>query len=433
MNHYRPSAVRIIENCLPIIEVFSDLESIVFLSQTCHAIRNALIDATTGNIKASHFEVENFPVPHPTAEEPFPPSRNWCNAPARLPHYLTGALNAIHFQSLRRLYLDFPLSRRRNLQVVEDVCHAAFPLFVANLRYAINLEHLHFNAERLMTSERTGQIEALYEVLTQNLQRCTKLRHLSVGNAGVDRNGHSLWSAALLQALIPTIKRRKEKLSSVKIWLLGTPSDPVYAQQLLQRGVDVICDFFTSLLPLTCLETLELTVSSDHIDAVTRAFDPTQHRQNHSLLKRLSITQSAEDRDDYPSVLHILDHFSECDELNEVKLDFPSQQWRDCHHSLQKLVCNKPNIESISLCFSCYPDTGGKMMKALVQFSRQSSLANLQQLSIYGLFHTSSEDFVLLQQMMAEKGMHLSRCREKFGKNNSEEFNLIICVFKKQS
>lgn len=431
MHYHHPSAVAIIENCLPIIELYSDLESIVGLSQTCHAISNALIDATTGKIKISHFEVENFPVPHPTVQDSFPSLRSWRNAPARIPHYLTGALNAVHFPSLRRLYLDFPLTRKRNCNVVEDVCCAAFPLFVTNLRYACNLDYLHFNAGRLMTSERTGQVEALYEVLAQNLQRCTKLHHLSVGNSGVDRNGRSLWSVALLQALIPTIRRRKETMSSVKIWLSGTPSDPVYAQQLWQQGIRVIFDFFSSLLSLACLETLEFMVSPDHIDELVRAFHPTLLRQRQSTLKRLSITQSTEGRNnDFQSALHVLGHFSECDQLKEVNLDLTSQQWLDCHHALQKMI-NKPNMESISLCFSCHPDAGGKMMNALIQFSKQSSLGTLLKLSIYGLFQTSSEDFAVLKILMAEKGLHLSRCREKFGRNNPDEFDLVICIFEK--
>jgi hypothetical protein len=189
------------------------------------------------------------------------------------------------------MHLDFPLTRRENLHVIEDVSCAAFPIFVTNLAYASNLEYLHFDVARLITTERTGQIEAMYEILCQNLQCCTKLRELSVSNVGVDRNGNCLWSVALLQALIPTITKRTDDLKSFKICLSGTPSDPVYAQQLLHKGVDVTFDFFKSLLLLTSLETLDIEISLSHLEALLRAFYPTDQMQKPSCITTLRITQ----------------------------------------------------------------------------------------------------------------------------------------------
>ena len=431
-----PSVVVAIENCFAVLERYTDIESVVALSQTCRALHDMIIDETTRKVKISHFEVQNFPIPHnPTDQEP-PDSliKNWCTAPARIPHYLTRALNSIHFPSLRHLHLDFPLTRRRNLHVIEDVCYASFPIFVTNLGYACNLEYLHFDARRLMNTERMGHMEAIYEMLSINLQSCTKLRELSVNNVGVDRNGSCLWSVVLLQALVPTILKRKDELTSMKIHLSGTASDPVYEQHLLHRGIDVTFDFFSAMLSLSCVEVTEIEFSLDHMDALLRAFSPIHSLQKPTNLTTLKISQypSTDEKNDFASSEHMLEHFAECHQLTNLHLDLPASQWEDTHISLKRLICNKPKIESLSLCFSCYEDIGGKMMNALVEFGGQNSLHALKEISIFGLFNTSSQDFSVLQNSMAEKGMYSTRCRQKFGKTSPQAFHLIICMFEKQ-
>lgn len=124
-----PSAEATIENCIPVLEAYTDLESIISLAQTCRTLHRLFVDHDTNRIKVTHFEVESFPVPHPTSLvlTTAAPVKNWRTAPARIPHYLTRALSAIHFPSLRRLHLDFPLTRRRNHHVIDDACSAAFP------------------------------------------------------------------------------------------------------------------------------------------------------------------------------------------------------------------------------------------------------------------------------------------------------------------
>ena len=374
-------------------------------------------------------------MPHPTSQEPNARIKNWCTAPARIPHFVTQALNAIHFPTLRRLHLDFPLTRRRNLNVIEDVSYAAFPVFVTNLGYASNLEYLHFDVGRLMTTERTGQIEAMYEILSINLGNCKNLRGLSVRNVGVGHNGNCLWSVALIQALIPTIAKRKVDLRSFKICFSGTASDPVYAQQLLNRGVDVLFDLFKIVFSLKSLDTLELEFSLDHLDALIRAVDCNHQLKAPFELKTLKIAQhpSTDDTNEYASALHLLNHFSKCRLLKSLYLDLPIQQWQDCHLALKRLICNKPTIESLSLCFSCYSDVDGRMMKSLVEFGGQECLAGLRELSIFGLFNTSARDFLLLEDRLAEKKMYLSRCRKKLCASNSNLFNLIICKFENKN
>ncbi|KAL3779189.1 hypothetical protein HJC23_008060 [Cyclotella cryptica] len=434
-----PSAETAIETCLQILETYADLESLISLSQTCHSMRHLLVDNATHEVKISHFEIESFPIPHASSLLPTSPEQNWRTASARVPHYLTRALIAIHFPSLRRLHLDFPLTRRRNLHVVEDVSYAAFPVFVTNLGYACNLEYLHLDVGRLMAIERTGQLEAIYEVFGQNIQRCTKLRELSIRNVGVDRcTGPSLYSVALLQALIPLIALRKDDLLTIKVSIARTPSDPIYYQQLSQQGVDVKYDFFVAILSVSCLETLEVDLNSvDHLNALIRAVRCIQEShliKKPSKIKNLKICHHPEEHGDTDfsmstSAIYLLDIFSECYELKHLRLELPLQYWGEGYTALKKLLFSKHDLESLSLCFSCYQDVDGKMMTTLVDFCQESlGYKALKELSLFGLFGIKPESFLHLEDVMADMGLSISRRREKSGEI-STGIDLLICSF----
>ena len=123
------------------IEPFLDLQTTIASSQTSHALYRAIIDAQTEKVKVSQFEVSE---------------NRWIvtgKAPACIAHYLPLALNCIHFPSLKRLHLEFPPTKARNElddEFVDDASTSCFPIFVANLAYAHNLECLHLNAGNIM-------------------------------------------------------------------------------------------------------------------------------------------------------------------------------------------------------------------------------------------------------------------------------------------
>ena len=84
-----PSAEATIENCIPVLEAYTDLESIISLAQTCRTLHRLFVDNDTNRIKVTHFEVESFPLPHSTSLvlTTAAPVKNWRTAPARIPHY----------------------------------------------------------------------------------------------------------------------------------------------------------------------------------------------------------------------------------------------------------------------------------------------------------------------------------------------------------
>jgi len=303
---------------------------------------------------------------------------------------------------------------------------------------AVQPFHLHFDAGRLMLSERTGQVEAMYEVLGQNLQRCTKLKELSVKNVGVGRSNDSwLFSVSLLQALVPSLSRRQSDLTSLKVTIGGISSDPTYERHLAEQETFVMVDFFVAVLEMKSLLTLEIEICNnlDHLDALiqaARTIKESHQIQKPTTLTNLKIWQQsgAEGRNNISidtSAECLLDYFSGCDRLRALYLALPSEQWVNCYFALRGLLFDKPELESVSLCFSCYHDVDDAVMKTLVDFCQQST-SSLKELSVFGLFSTRSDDFQRLQDWMAEKGMFMSRCREKFGEK-PEELDLLICTF----
>ena len=208
-----------------------------------------------------------------------------------------------------------------------------------------------------MATERTGQVEAMYEVFGQNLQRCTKLRELSVKNVGVGRcNDSWLYSVSLLQALIPTITKREFGLTSLKVSIAGIPSDPVYERHLAEQGTDAMFDFFVFVLQMKSLLTLEIEIfhSLDHLSALIRA--TCTMKESHRIQKPTTITNlkichhpGAEDRNNVSmnsTAVCLLDYFCECDQLKALYLDLPAQQWEDGFASLQNLLFDKHELES---------------------------------------------------------------------------------------
>jgi len=227
------SILSIIEQCWPEIELYADLETSLTLAETCSYMHKLIIDAHTNKLKVSHFEVDNTPFNSSLSfdeENREPIKKNWQTAPSRIPFFLSRALNNIHFQSLERISIDFPATKRRNnspSSIIDDAFSTSFPIFVTNVAHARNLQYLHFNASRIMTNERSGMLESLYEILSDNLSCCKKLKDLDIFNIGYIRGyDNPFYSVSLLLAIMPAIKRNK--LNRLRIVLAGQPSDPLY-------------------------------------------------------------------------------------------------------------------------------------------------------------------------------------------------------------
>ncbi len=384
----------IIETCWSTIETFTDLESTILLSRTCRSLHSLLVDATTRKIKVTHFQVVNLPPPEgnnnhlvglddDTAGIEIP--RNYTTAHIRIPHYTSHALDHIHFPSLRKLHLDFPLSRKRRVigdnrkDFIEDVHTAAFPTFVTQLAYATNLKSLHLDINRLLQHEKGGVLESLYERFGENLARCSNtLEELSIVNSGCIRGeNHPKYSAAMADALIPTLRRGKIRVFSYKVFgnhtlgiheapFVGLTS-PADASWLSRRNIEV----FSAAIQSENLEKLDVECSfdtfEDFVEAASGCLKP------HSI-SDLNICCKMPIGGDgmtlIPRIGPMLDCFSECP-LRGMSLIIPDC-WSDPEtlQALTNLVNDKPQLRMLCVNFMEFDDRDGKVAKCLEDISR---------------------------------------------------------------
>ena len=421
-----PATLSVIETCWSTIEVYLDLEAAVSLSQTCRALNKLIVDVDSDKLKLTHFEVDNTPTPSP---RDVVVARRWQNAPARIPHYLSRSLNAIHFPALRRLYVDFPSTKRRDASghadIIDDAHSTSFPILVSNLSTARNLKHLHLNVGRLMANERSGQLESLYEIFGSSLMKCRKLRNLDICNDGAIRGlDHSVYSIALLKALTPAI--RKLQLERLKLVISGTPSDPTYHRMLCTKGVWPTQDLFEAVMSSDTLTSLELSLSHSyqHLNALlsTAIKLSSNSMTKPHLIKhlKLSCEESAMEHN-HPfelqlqsDVAPLLQLFSECNCLESIFLDIPRQCWDGENNvkALRQLLENKPSLSTVTISFSNVNNMGGKIPGVIPDCLAQNiSDHTFQKLCIFGLRGVDEEFLSNLQLSLRASGMICNRFR----------------------
>ena len=384
-----------IEACWLTIEPLADLESIISLSSTCRSLRDLLFDATTNKVKVTHFKVCNLPPP---VDIDIP--RNSITAPLRIPHYTSQALNHIHFSSLLRLHLDFPLSKKRHaatgddrLDFIEDVHTSSFPTFVFQLGVSENkLVSLHLNCSRLMQFEK--YLEFAYEVFGQNLSRCCpKLEELSVVNTGRVIGGNDpVYSAGLAMSLVPTLKKRKNTLRMFQYESLGEPlplDRPISSLRTFLSGVtpnnfasDSNRELFNNVLRCTNLECLHLKCSSssyrDFALGAAEAMsecqteNQTTRRKPSSIRNLKIISYDGGIERNLPSASSILEYFSGCHSLYTLQLRLPRVCWYESQtlEALKKLLIGKRELQRVDICFSKFDF--GKLCEFLLEIITDS-------------------------------------------------------------
>ena len=391
----------VIETCWSTIETFTDLESTILLSRTCRSLHSLIVDATTRKIKVTHFQVVNLPPPEGNNNHlvgldddgSIDIPRNYTTAHIRIPHYTSHALDNIDFPSLRELHLDFPLSRKRRVigdnrkDFIEDVHTTAFPTFVTQLAYATNLQSLHLDINRLLQHEKGGVLESLYERFGENLVRCSNtLEELSIVNTGCIRGeNHPKYSAAMADALIPTLSRGKLRVFSYEVSgnnaasFQGRPfhrpfqapfaglTSPADASWLSRRNIEA----FSAAIQSENLEKLDVDCSfgtfTDFVEATSGCMKP------HSISDLTICCKMPIDGEGMQHIFRMgpmLDCFSECP-LREMSLIIPDC-WSDPEtlQALTNLVNDKPQLRVLCINFMMFDDRDGKIAKCLEDISR---------------------------------------------------------------
>ena len=366
------------------------------------------MDATTRKIKVTHFQVVNLPPPEGNNNNlvgldddgSIDIPRNYTTAHIRIPHYTSYALDHIHFPSLRKLHLDFPLSRKRRVigdnrkDFIEDVHTAAFPAFVTQLAYATNLQSLHLDINRLLQHEKGGVLESLYERFGDNLARCSNtLEELSIVNMGyILGENHPKYSAAMADALIPTLRRGKLRVFRYKVSgnitasFQGRPfhhpfqepfvgsTSQADASWLSRRNIEA----FSAAIQSENLEKLDVDCSfgtfPDFVEAASDCSDrrSTLKPQSISVLKICCKRPiDGEGMHQIPRIGPMLDCFSECP-LRMMSLNIPNC-WSnpEFHQALTNLVNDKPQLRILVINpLMVFDDRDGKVAKCLEDISR---------------------------------------------------------------
>jgi len=423
-----------IEMCWPTIETFIDLESAISLSSTCRSLHSLIIDVATHKAKVTHFQVCNLPPPDNNDISVIGIPRDYTTAHIRIPHYVSHALSHIHFPSLSKLHLDFPLTRKRHAtgdahsDYIEDVHTSAFPILASQLgAHACNkLTSLYLNCNRLLQYERGGCLDTTYEIFGQSLSRCcTELEELSIVNTGIVRGENTpMYSVGLASALVSTLKRRKDMIRKFDYEVYGRPL--LFNRFGEGANTDIIrktnCDVFSAVLQSTKLEQLCIKCSAgpyrDLVRAATicKAENGSREKKSSSI-RDLSIlcleTRVCNGNYIMPPVGPLLDHFSDCKCLQTLYLTLPKPCWRESQtlEALTNLLTNKPELLRVGLSFSGLDDREGKVLEYLSGILAQLALGSVNIFDFGGLLNVDEARLLKLIQGMEKLGFDVRRNR----------------------
>lgn len=412
----------IIETCWPTIEKFTDLESTISLSSTCRSLHSLIIVAATHKVKVTHFQVCNLPKPD---NDDILIPRDYTTAHLRIPLYTSQALSHIHFPSLIKLHIDFPLSRRRQYtgdtssDYVEDV-HSPFLILASQLGMSASnkLKSLYLNCNRLMQYEAGGRLEATYEIFGQNLSRCcNELEELHIVNTGMVRGYNvSMYSVGLTIALASILKRKKDKIRNFEYEVCGRPLKHRQYGGYSKANRDL----FGAVLQSTKLERLCIKCSPDHFRDFVRAVDAMERKATTSICDltlmggivhypadiRLEVDRITISDSFITQVCHMLDHFSQCRSLRRLRLGIPKECWREPHtlDAVTNLLSYQQDLEAVLLNFLGFDDKEGKVLKCMSDILSRLALNGC---NIFRLYCLKNVDEARLRE--------LSDCMEDLG------------------
>ncbi len=379
-------------------------------------------------MKVTHFQVYNLPHPDNNNRSiSIPP--NYKTAHIRIPHYTSHALSYIHFPSLTKLHIDFPLTRKRQVatgdarsDLIEDV-QVIFPILVTQLgAHACNkIRHLYLNCNRLMQYEKGGHLACTYEIFGQNLSRCcNELKELTIVNTGTVRGVNTpMYSVGLTTALVSTLKRRKDMLQNFDYEVCGKPI--LYDHYTMRGGTNISsetnCDLFGAVLQLTKLERLCIKCSLGHFFDFVKA---AAKEKKSSSIRDLTIVchdiQEYERNYDIFQVGPMLDHFAEYRYIQKLDLKIPSPCWRESQtlEALANLLMNQPELVLIRLCFSGFDDREGKIIKCMSDILPKLALNRCNDIQLLGISNVDETQLVKLK-CMGKLGFMYVRVRTAIG------------------
>lgn len=431
------------------IEKFLDLPSTIAVSGTCRALHDEIIDHDTQKVKVSHFIVEAYSDKHP-----------W----ARIPLYLPCALNVIHFPSVRQMRLTFPsiCKSLRSINEVEtevevdfeDVTASCFPIFVTQLAHASNLECLQLFLGGIIGNitddddeDTTMNFEPLILLFGRNLARCKKLKELSICFTG---NYFPSGMRELMQALTPTLIKQGNVMREIEFSIENWDAGDDFEETDMPLHT-VAVNFFLAIL--SCPDLQLLGVNVPHSSRLTNALldaanqiAPQKHQSKKqkiwvgSALQRLSlelygmydkggVVRMVDDDDPYlEGAGMLLEHFSECTQIQEISLGMPSYAWKVYLDKVTSLLNGKP-LSTLSFTFGSYKDHDEKVLGLInkLVMNKESNKCKIADLQLHSLKNVNGKHFFELVQDIINAGGDF----EEFYVYDSNDIDQILCEYLK--
>lgn len=434
---FSPCHTHTIKTAWSAIETFLDLPSTIAVSQTCQALHDEIVDADSQKVKVSHFIAGD----------------------KTMPQYLPSALNAIYFPALRRIELSFPLSevKRRRLHgetvlQIQNVTVSCFPLFVSGLACACNLESLHLSVGGLLSVNYNLRCNTYYnslvkslELFGRNLARCKKLKELVIF---VDERYSPSLVRVLVLALTPALTHQRYVMRQIKLNITGSPIDSEALSVQLETLHPAAIDFFHSIL--CCPELLSLSINIPYSSYLTNslmdaarqispwekhAFQKQTMLGGGSDLQRLCLCLcgvhwysdlTVQDEGQYLEGAEILlEHFSTCTQIEDVKLGMSSNIWNSKLEVVAKLLHNKPKLSALAFIFGHYSDHDEHILELLKDcvMDKETNMYKLADLQVRNLNQVNGKRWFILIRDIKDAGGDIKQfdvTRNAY--RNSEEF-----------
>mmetsp|Transcript_16461 Transcript_16461/g.39405 ORF Transcript_16461/g.39405 Transcript_16461/m.39405 type:complete len:273 (+) Transcript_16461:487-1305(+) len=182
----------------------------------------------------------------------------------------------------------------------------------------------------------------------------------------------------LVCALTPTIKRQRTVLRSIGFDINGGPEDVSQEQMNPLRSLDFIAiDFFVAIL--SCDDLSSLNISFLHSFSLTNALleatkqltpgEMPMWNNLHNFTLGLDICSHPPPSlsgDQYlQSSKKLLEIFSHCQKIQRVSLSLPKDIWANNLKSVRNVLCDKPNMSTLSLFLDGYDDSDENILQLL--------------------------------------------------------------------
>jgi len=401
------SSLNIIANIWQSIEPFLSLQDTISSSKCCKTLHGLIIDSVTKKVKVSHYIKEN-------------------NQYAR---YLPWALNTIYFPSLKQLRYPPCYTNSHHIRVEAEVIDLCFSAFVVNLSMATNLESLTLNARQLTQLEYDGkQIKWILKVFGTNLLNCSKLKELIIPEQFIlqDRNTNMLttrFSVDLMQALTPTIIKRKNELERLDLVFEGLP---INGENESRHSDKVAKEFYTAVFQQRKLASIYIgsSVSVTNI-LCTVARECINENTTFGLdLQDLKLQISNSNPTDAGELLALFSNT--CPSLETIDLRLPRLFWteRGCVKVFSKVIFYKTKLKRLVCDFESYSDHDDRILQHFNDFiSSRNSSCFIESFRITDLHDVSPSQMRRLGELLYIAGLEDSEfeCFDMNGGDDDDE------------